>query len=153
MSASRFMVVFLAFSIYWQASGSRSCVKTFHEFEKATIFDNLDNVNALVDAFFKPNRPSPLSVHVIYHFNGTSAFISTDPECPPEKEMWLWIPSPVFLFMEPTKLNLWALFTLNFFNNWSTGPRVAHIYVPDICNISHNKFNFLNDLTSRVSYE
>ena len=128
------------------------CVSTFHEFEKTTIKENPANVEALVTAFYAANMPVPLSVHVVYHINssnGTDSVISTDSNCHPGKEMWLWLPSPVFMLVEPTKLNLCALYTLNYFSHWT--PRQVHIYVPNICNISHNRFNFLSDLTSRVS--
>lgn len=127
------------------------CVTTFHEFEKAAINDSPGNVEALVTAFYETNKPAPLSVHVVYHINssnGTDTIISADPNCRPGKEMWFWLPSPVFMFVEPTKLNLCALYTLNYISHWK--PRRAHLYVPSICNISHNRFNFLNDLTSRV---
>ena len=141
-------LVFL-FSVCWHATGSSSCVKTYSEFEYATINANPDNVNALVGTFFRPNRPSPILVHVIYHINWTNTSISAT-GCSPEKEMWLWVPSPVFMFLEPNKLNQWALYTLNFFNSWSNTRRV-HIYVPMICNFDHDAFNFLNDFTSKVS--
>ncbi|MDA8002608.1 MAG: hypothetical protein MPL62_15115 [Alphaproteobacteria bacterium] len=134
--------------------GADACVATFYEFEKAAVIDSPSNLEALVAAFYETNKPVPLSVQVVYHINSSNgtdsdSYISTDPQCPQGKEMWLWVPSPVFLFMEPTKLNLCALFTLNYFSQWD--PPQAHLYVPDICNISHNRFNFLNDLTSRVS--
>lgn len=133
---------------------SATCVSTFNEFEKAAIKDSPGNVEALVTAFYETNKPVPLSVQVVYHVNSSNGtdndtFISTDPSCHSGKEMWLWVPSPVFLFMEPTKLNLCALFTLNYFSHWN--PTQAHIYVPEICNITHNQFNFVNDFTSRVS--
>ena len=131
---------------------SVSCVTTFSEFEKSAIGDSPGNMEALVSAFYDTNSPTPLSLQVVFHVtlsNGTDTIISTDPSCPPGKEMWLWVASPVFIFMEPTKLNLCALFTLNYFQPWN--PPKAHLYVPNICNISHNKFNFLNDFTSRVS--
>ena len=143
------LVAILLPSACVRASGS--CVATFNEFEKASIYNSPSNVEALVTAFYETNGPVPLSVQVVYHIilsNGTDTIISVDPNCPPGKEMWLWVASAVFIFMEPTKLNLCALFTLNYFQNWS--PRHTHLYVPSICNISQNQFNFLNDLTSRV---
>ena len=143
-------------------SPSNSCVKTFDELEKA-VLNNSDNVQALVRAFYQPNVASPLSVRVVYHVksmstaahpsldvkwrHSTDVIFSTDQRCPAEKEIWLWVSSPMFIFVEPTKLNLCALFTLNFFRPWT--PPEAHIYVPVICNKT-DSFNFLNELTLRV---
>ena len=129
---------------------SDQCVETFDEFEKAFL-NNSDNVQALVRVFYQPNLPTPLSVQVVYHVKstqGTDAILSTDQSCPTGKEIWLWVASPVFDYMGPAKLNLCALFTLNYFQWWT--PRIAHVYVPTICN-GTNRFNFLNDLTSKVS--
>lgn len=126
------------------------CMTTFYEFEQATVKEKPGNVQALVTAFYEANRPVPLSVQVVYHvtYNGTDTILSTNPDCSPGDEVWLWVPSPVFLFVEPTKLNLCALYMLNYFRHWK--PRKAHIHVPNICNQSHRQFNFFNDLTSRV---
>ena len=151
MSHSRFVVPLVVAILVSSAYGHASvpCVETFDEFEKA-VLANPDNVQALVREFYTPNQPIPLSVHVVYHIklsNGRDTIFSTDPRCPAGKEMWLWVPSPVFIFMEPSKLNLCAFRTLNFFKLWT--PRKAHIYVPIVCN-STNRFNFLNELTSRV---
>ena len=134
---------------------SDNCVNSFTDFEKATTTDNSANVDALVHAFYEANSVFPLSVQVVYHMNssnGTDIIISTDPNCPMGKEMWLWVPSPVFIFMNPTRLNEYALFTLNYFYPWK--PRQVPITVPKICNANHSttlQFNFFNDLTMRVS--
>ena len=153
MSASITVVgLFLAAILVPSANGHmfEPCVATFYDFEQATAKENPGNVQALVTAFYEANRPVPLSVQVVYHvtFNGTDAILSTDPDCPSGDEVWLWVPSPVFMFVEPTKLNLCALYTLNYFSHWK--PRKAHIHVPNICNQTHKRFNFYNDLTSRV---
>ena len=132
---------------------SDNCVNSFTDFEKATITDNSTNVDALVHAFYEANSVFPLSVQVVYHMNssnGTDIIISTDPNCPPGEEMWLWVPSPVFIFMIPTRLNSYALFTLNYFYQWQ--PRQADINIPSICSTNLTHFNFLIDLTMRVSY-
>ena len=154
MSVTKFvsllLVAIVVPSAYGHAPGP--CVTAFYEFEKAVI-DNPANIDALVTAFYETNGAVPLSVQVVYHVNssnGTDTIPSVDPQCAPGKEIWLWVASPVFIFMEPTKLNLCALFTLNYFKSWS--PRIAHLHVPSICNISQNPFNFLNDLTARVCY-
>ena len=133
------------------ASFAFACVTSFSEFEKAAIA-NVTNVEGLVKAFYKANRPFPLSVQVVYHVNssnGADTIISTDPSCPPGKEVWLWVPSPVFIFIEPTKLNLYALSTLNYFSYWR--PQKADVFLPEICPMSPNQFNFINDFTMRVS--
>lgn len=131
---------------------TEECITTFAEFERRSMLDNPGNMDALTKAFYRTNWPFPLSVQIVYRTNssnGTDTIISTDPTCPPGKEMWLWIPSPVFIFMDPTKLNLYALNTLNYFSSWS--PPVATVYVPSTCNVNHSQFNFLNDMTMRVS--
>ena len=144
----------LTFAFVSSASGKSPdvCVTSFSDFEKAAITDNASNVQALVKAFYKTNSIFPLSVQVVYHVNssnGTDTIISSDPvHCAPGKEVWLWVSSPVFIFMDPTRLNMYATYTLNYFHHWK--PRKANIYVPAICNISHNQFNFLNDLTMQV---
>ena len=132
---------------------SEGCVNSFTDFEKATITNNSANVDALVHAFYEANSVFPLSVQVVYHMNssnGTDIIISTDPNCPLGEEMWLWVPSPVFIFINPTMLNEYALFTLNYFTPWT--PRLMNITVPSICNTNLSHFNFLNDLTMWVSF-
>ena len=144
-------VIVLAIVLVPSVSGN--CVNTFKEFEKATIDENPGNVEALVHAFYEVNQVFPLSVEMVYHVNssnGTESIISTDHDCPIGNEKWLWVPSPVFIFIQPTPLNFYALFTLNYFQDWQS--RQVNISVPTVCNISLNHFNFLNDLTMRVSY-
>ena len=132
---------------------SETCVASFSDFEKAAITDNANNVQALVKAFYQVNSAFPLSVEVVCHVNssnGTSSIISVNSDCASRKEVWLWVPSPVFIFIEPAKLNMYALYTLNYFADWS--PRQVDLYIPNICNKSLNHFNFLNDLTMKVRY-
>ena len=158
------VVALLLAAALCSAYGRIPCVDTFGEFEKA-VLNNSDNVQALVRAFYQPNLPIPLSVQVVYHIKSMppvltgnallnvikwsqrTDIISTDRSCPAGNEIWMWVSSPVFIFVEPTKLDLCALFTLNFFQWWT--PPNAHIYIPIICNTT-NRFNFLNDLTSKV---
>ena len=131
-------------------STNNSCVTSFSAFQKAVIADDA-NVEGLAKAFYKANSPFPLSVKVVYHVNSSNGtdIISTNPDCPTREEFWLWVPSPVFIFMSPTKLNLYALFTLNYFRNFQ--PPEVSISVPNICNTSTSQFNFLTDFTMRVS--
>ena len=129
-----------------------SCVSSFAEFERIAIYENETNREEIHGSFYGVNQPFPLSVQVVYHVNssnGTDTIISTDPNCPPGKEMWLWVPSPIFIYVEPTKLNEYALRTMNYFKKWT--PPKAHIYVPEICDIGNTQFNILNEMTSRVS--
>ena len=148
-------LIVLTFALVSSASGKSpdACVTSFSDFEKAAITGTASNVQALVEAFYQTNSIFPLSVQVVYHgnsSNGTDTTISTDPvHCVPGKEVWLWVSSPVFIFADPTRLDRYALFVLNYFSPWE--PRVASIHVPNICNISRDQFNFLNDLTMRVS--
>ena len=77
------LVAVLALST--NGNASNLCMRTFHEFEKAVIFDNPDNVDTLAKAFYKVNSPSPLSVRVGFlgnSSNETEAFISANPNCP-----------------------------------------------------------------------
>ena len=132
---------------------SETCVASFSDFEKAAITDNANNVQALVKAFYKVNSVFPLSVEVVYHVNssnGTGSIISVNSDRPSINEVWLWVPSPVFIFVDPTRLNMYAFYTLNYFANWS--PRQVDLYIPNICNKSLNHFNFLNQLTMKVRF-
>ena len=132
---------------------SETCVASFSDFEKAAITDNANNVQALVRAFYQVNSVFPLSVEVVYHVNssnGTGSIISVNSDCPSRKEVWLWVPSPVFIFIDPTRLNMYAFYTLNYFADWS--PRQVSLYIPNICNKSLNQFNFLNELTMKVRF-
>ena len=132
---------------------SETCVASFSDFEKAAITDNANNVQALVRAFYQVNSVFPLSVEMVYHVNssnGTGSIISVNYDCPSMKEVWLWVPSPVFIFIDPTRLNMYALYTLNYFADWS--PRQVDLYIPNICNKSLNHFNFLNELTMKVRF-
>ena len=134
------------------ASAKGGCVSSFAEFERIVIHGNEENREEVHRSFYGVNQPFPLSVQVVYHVNssnGTDTIISTDPNCPPGKEMWLWVPSPIFIFLEPTKLNEFALRTMNYFTKWT--PSKTHIYVPEICDIGNTQFNILNEMTSRVS--
>ena len=134
------------------ASAKESCVSSIADFERIAIHENVENRAEIHRSFYGVNKPFPLSVQVVYHVNssnGTDTIISADPNCPPGKEMWLWVPSPVFIFIEPTKLNEYALRTMNYFAQWN--PQKADIHVPEICGDEMSRFNILNEMTSRVS--
>ena len=132
---------------------SETCVASFSDFEKAAITDNANNVQALIKAFYQVNSAFPLSVEVVYHVNssnGTGSIIAVNSDCVSRKEVWLWVPSPVFIFIDPTRLNMYAFYTLNYFADWSA--RQVDLYIPNICNKSLNHFNFLNQLTMKVRF-
>ena len=142
----------VAVLLLFTANAEGSCVSSFAEFERVAIHGNVANREEIHRSFFGVNQRFPLSVQVIYHVNssnGTDTIISTDPNCPPGKEMWLWVPSPIFLLLEPTKLNEYALRTMNYFAKWN--PQIAKVYVPEICDSGNTQFNILNEMTSRVS--
>ena len=152
MFSCKEFVSLAAVMLLFTDSTKGSCVSSFAEFQRIAISGNEKNVEEIHRSFYGANQPFPLSVQVVYHVNssnGTDTIISTDPHCPPGKEMWLWIPSPVFIFLEPTKLNEYALHTMNYFTKWE--PRKAEIYVPEICDSGNTQFNILNEMTSRVS--
>ena len=158
MSCNIWMGALFVLALVFVSSASagmnfETCVASFSDFEKAAITDNANNVQALVRAFYQVNNAFPLSVEVVYHVNssnGTGSIISVNSDCPSINEVWLWVPSPVFIFIEPTKLNMYALYTLNYFANWS--PPQVDLYIPNICNKNLNQFNFLNELTMKVRY-
>ncbi len=104
----------LAFSDY----GS-SCVDNYLNFEEQTFDNNSENKMKLYQAFYPPNH-LPYSVVLTYQAvlpNGTRVNISTDPNCP-DRQVWLWLSSPVFFILQTTQLNRVALYTLNHFTEW-----------------------------------
>ena len=122
-----------------------ACVTSFTAFEKAVIDDH-HNAEALAKAFYEANSLFSLSVQIVYRVissNGTE-IISTNSDCPPKEEFWLWVPSPVFIFLEPTKLNIYALYMLNFFIR--LGASAVNISVPNTCSTV-----LVNDFTMQVS--
>ena len=134
------------------ASGEAHCMSTYTEFEEKVIVNRPQNQENLFQAFYQPNRPFPLSVRIVYHVNtsnGTDQILSTDLDCPHEQEIWMWIPSSIYLFVEPTKLNVLALYTLNYFKSWT--PPTAHILIPQTA-CQHNQISskFLTEMTMMV---
>ena len=105
---------------------SETCVASFRDFEKAAITDNANNVQALVKASYQVNSAFPLSVEVVYHVNssnGTGSIISVNSDCPSINEVWLLVPSPVFIFTDPTSFLLNQL-------NWTCTPYTLSTTLP-----------------------
>ena len=98
-----------------------SCVSRYYEFEEAAITNNSENIDALFSELYKPNRPLPYSMTVIYQVqfpNGTTQRISSDPTC--STELWMWTYSPVFLLAEPSLFNRLTIYTINYFRTWKS---------------------------------
>ena len=127
-----------------------SCMSSYYQFEEAAITNNSENIDALFSTLYKPNQPLPYSVTVLYQVqlpNGTTQRISSDPNCP--SELWMWTYSPVFLMVEPSLLNRFTVYTINYFRTWKS-PTVT-LTVPLPCEDS--AFDFLTRMTMSVSWE
>ena len=98
------------------------CTDSYAEFESASVGSNISGANLrsqLYEVFFTPNNHLPYSVIVSYQLvlaNGTRLNLSSDQDC--SSELWMWVPSPVFLGNDATYVNWYILFTLNYFKNW-----------------------------------
>ena len=138
------------FCLYlWSTSGAtHSCVNSYIDFIDQTFVNNSENRLKLYQAFYPPNSHLPYSVVVTYQtvVNGTQVNISTDPICS-NKQVWIWLSSPVFLFLEPTSLNRHTLFTLNYFEEWI--PPHLTINSPYPC--QDQKETFMQQATTSVS--
>ena len=126
-----------------------SCVDNYLDFEEQTFGNNSENRLKLYEAFYPPNDHLPYSVVVTYQAvlpNGTGVNISTDPTCP-DKQVWLWLSSPILLTTDPVDLNHLALYILNHFTEWV--PPYLIITTPLLC--SAKAEGFLTLMTSSVS--
>ena len=102
------------------SSNDSNCVDKYLDFEEQTFGNNSENRVKLYRTFYPPNDHLPYSVEVTYQAalpNGTRVNISTDPSCP-DRQVWLWVPSPTLFLLGPTDLNRVALYTLNHFTEW-----------------------------------
>ena len=126
-----------------------SCVDNYFTFEELTFSNNSENSLKLYQAFYPPNTHLPYSVLVTYRtlLNGTHVNISTDQNCP-NRQVWIWLSSPVFLFQEPTALNRHTLFMLNHFEEWI--PPHVTITVPYPC--QDEAEGFMQRMTTSVGY-
>ena len=126
-----------------------TCVDNYLIFEEETFSNNSENRMKLYQAFYTPNTHLPYSVIVTYQavLNGARVNISADPSCP-YTEVWIWLSSPTFLYLEPTSLNRHTLFTLNYFEEWI--PPHVTITVPYPCQDQAERF--MQEMTTSVSY-
>ena len=128
---------------------SKKCVESFVEFENETIWRNPENINQLFQNFYATNKPFPLSLQIqFYHQfqNGSRLPVKTDKKCL-KNETWLWLSSSLYLLIEPTKLNMYALNTLSFFEPWN--PPKVELPIPLPCeNVS---LDFLSETVKKVS--
>ena len=95
-----------------------NCVSNFFEFEKY-LKNNSQVQNELHRIFNPPNQHLPYSVEVIYqisHGNGLLTAVSTEPDC--SEQVWVWLSSPMFVFILPKHINRLSLYTLNYFRKW-----------------------------------
>ena len=112
---------------------TEKCIDSFSEFENETIWRNQENVNKLFQNFYATNKPLPLSVQIQFFHqfqNGSRLLVKTKEKCL-KSEAWLWLSSSLYLSIEPTKLNMYALCTLSYFQFWS--PPTVELLVPLPC--------------------
>ena len=144
-----FMVLLQLWTLALSTNGS-SCVDKYLNFEEQTFGNNSENRVKLYQAFYPPNDHLPYSVVVTYQAtlpNGTRVNISTDPSCRADRQVWLWVSSPILFLLDPTKLNRGALYTLNHFTEWV--PLHLIIATPPLCSAKVEEFLAL--MTSSVS--
>ena len=126
-----------------------SCVDNYQDFEEHTFSNNSENRLKLYQAFYPPNDHLPYSVVVTYQAvlsDGTRVNISTDPSCP-DRQVWLWLSSPVMFILQPTQLNRVALYTLNHFTEWVP----PHLTITTSLPCSAKAEEFLTLMTTSVS--
>ena len=78
--------------------------------------------------------------------NGTTFNLSSDQDC--RSELWVWLSSPAFLYLQPTYLNRMLLFTLNYFMEWIS----PHVFITTtVAPCTDQTTDFLNRMTTAVS--
>ena len=128
------------------------CTNSYSEFVSASVGSNVSGThtrNQLYEAFYTPNHHFPYSVLVTFQLvldNGTRINLSSDEDC--SSELWVWMSSPVFLAAEPTLLNRYLLFALNYFMEWIP-PHV--IITTTVAPCTGKISDFFNRMTSAVS--
>ena len=143
------LFVLLQLSTLSYSDGGSSCVDDYLEFVEQTFGNNSENRLKLYQAFYPPNDHLPYSVVVTYQAvlpNGTRVNISTDLSCP-DRQVWVWLSSPILLFIDPTEMNRIALYTLNHFTEWV--PPHLTITTPLPCSAKAEEF--LTLMTTSVS--
>ena len=126
------------------------CVSDFVELEEKTFVNSTANRYKVYQAFYPPNGHLPYSVEVTYNTvlpNGSRVVVVAQASEQCNITRWLWLSSPVFLYMRPEYLNRIILYTLNYFNPWHP-PQIV-LEVPQIC--SKETEMFLLQMTSSVS--
>ena len=129
------------------------CTDSYAEFESASVGSNVSGThirNQLYEAFYSPNHHLSYTVLITYqlvHDNGTTLNLSSDPHC--SSQLWMWMSSPAFLVLEPTYLNRFLLFTLNYFMEWIP-PHV--IITTTVAPCADKMSDFLNRMTATVSF-
>ena len=114
------LVIILQLSPLAFSDEGSTCLNDYLDFEEQT-FNNSENRVKLYEVFYPPNNHLPYSVVVTYQAvlpNGTRVNISTDPSCRADRQVWLWLSSPVLFIVNPTELNRLSLYTLNHFKPW-----------------------------------
>ena len=142
-------VILLHLSALAFSDDGSSCVDNYLDFEEQTFGNNSENRLKLYQAFYPPNDHLPYSVVVTYQAvlpNGTRVNISTDPSCS-DRQVWLWVSSPVWLIAGPTELNRLALYTLNHFTEWVP----PHLTITTSLPCSAKAEEFLTLMTTSVS--
>ena len=128
------------------------CADSYTEFVSASVGSNVSGThtrNQLYEAFYTPNHHLPYSVMVTFQLvldNGTRLNLSSDEDC--SSELWLWMSSAAFLAAEPTLLNRYLLFTLNYFMEWKP-PHV--IITTAVAPCTGRISDFFNRMISAVS--
>ena len=142
-------VLLLQLSTPSYSDDGSSCVDDYLNFEEQTFGNNSENRLKLYQAFYPPNDHLPYSVVVSYQAvlpNGTRVNISTDLSCP-DRQVWVWVSSPILLFTSPTQLNRVVMYTLNHFAEWL--PPHLTITTPLPCSAKAEEF--LTLMTTSVS--
>ena len=145
----RFFVLLLQLLTLTFSDDSSSCVDNYLDFEEQTFGNNSENRLKLYEAFYPPNDHLPYSVVVTYQAvlpNGTRVNITTDSSCH-NRQVWLWLSSPILLLTEPTELNRLTLYTLNHFTEWVP----PHLIITTPLPCSDKTEGFLTLMTSSVS--
>ena len=144
-----FFVVLLQLWTLALSTNESSCIDNYLDFEEQTFGNNSENRLKLYQAFYPPNDHLPYSVVVTYQAvlsDGTRVNISTDPSCP-DRQVWLWLSSPVMFILQPTQLNRVALYTLNHFTEWVP----PHLTITTSLPCSAKAEEFLTLMTTSVS--
>ena len=124
-----------------------NCVPNYFKLEQELKNDTKLQFN-LHRLFYPPNSHPPYSIEVVYQMrdaNGSITRVSTNPNC--KKQLWLWVSSPIFIFIRPEHLARISLYTLNYFDKWK--PQRIFITISEPCR--NEMILLLKQLTAQVS--